>query len=319
MRVLLTGAAGLYGYHTLQEMAVESRVSRVFGLDDFSRGFPQYEDYVADSWGDKVQIITQRFQDCTVKEINSFDVDVVIHLAGFNSTRESANTPEEYFLNNEYGTFRFIQTLLRTRNKPLLIYASTTEVYGFPVYSPVDEKHPSNPLNIYSVTKLAAERHAMAAGIWFNYPVTALRLTNTFGENQNINGYTSVVCSFIDRALRNEPLIIYGTGEQARDLMYARDAAGAICAAAMRPKSVAGKVLNIATGRMITIRDLANKIIELTESTSEIINLPREKGEVEGNSIDLSLTQQTLNWQPRYKLEEGLIKTINWHRSLCCI
>lgn len=316
MRVLLTGAAGLYGYHTLRELSSWNQVSKIVGLDDFSRGFPQEEEFMSGPWGAKVQIIKQRYQDCTVKEINSLNVDVVVHLAAFDSGKESINTPEEYFLNNEYGAFQFIQTLLRTRNKPYLIFASTTELYGSPVYVPVDERHPVNPLNVYAVTKLAAERHIMAAGKAFSYPVTSLRFTNTYGENQNVYGYTSVVTSFIDRALRNEPLIIYGTGEQTRDFLYAKDAARAVCAAIVRLKQAEGRVLNIATGRLTKIRDLAKKIIRLAEAASEIINLPCEREELQGAAIDSSQALKILGWKPDYQLEEGLLNTIDWYKCL---
>lgn len=316
MRVLVTGAAGLYGFHVIEELAANPEVSKIYGVDDFSRGFPREEEYMDHHWGEKVTITKQMFQDITVREINSLNVDVVIHLAGYNSGKESMNTPEEYFLNNEYGTFQLVHTLLRTRNRPFLIYASSTEVYGEHIYSPVDEKHPVNPQNIFSATKLAAEKHVMAAGRWYNYPVTALRFTNTFGENQNIYGYTSVVSSFIDRALRNEPLIIYGSGEQTRDFLYAKDAARALCAASAAQKPSQGLVINIATGLEMSVFDLAEKVKKLTDSTSEIINLPCEKGEPGFLPIDNAAALQTLAWSPRYDLDEGLSRTICWYKGL---
>ncbi len=319
MRVLVTGAAGLYGLHTLEELESQQYISRVYGLDDFSRGYPREEDFMARPWGQKVQIINQRFQEITVKELNSLDLNVVIHLAGYNSGRESMNTPEEYFFNNEYGTFQFMQTLLRTRNRPFFIYASTIEVYGESVYTPVDEKHPVNPANVYAVTKLSGEKHVMAVGTRCNYPVTALRFTNTFGENQNIYGYTPVVSAFIDRALRNEPLIIYGTGEQIRDFIYVKDAVRALSLCITRRKAVQGAVINIASGKLTSICDLAEKIKQLTESTSEIIRLPCEKGEQNGIPVDSRLASRILEWFPKYTLDEGLLRTICWFKSLSSI
>ncbi len=316
MRVLVTGAAGLYGFHVLKQLAAKPGVSRVYGLDDFSRGFPPEEEFMARNFGAKTQLVKQRFQDTTVRELNSLNIDVLIHLAGYNSGKESANTPEEYFLNNEYGTFQLMQTLIRTRNRPFLVYASTTEVYGNPVYTPVDENHPVSPPNVCAVTKLAAEMHVMAAGKWAQYPVTALRLANTFGEHQNICGYTSVVSSFIDRALRNEPLIIYGTGYQTRDFIYVRDAVRALYHAAVCRKAAEGKVINVGSGSLISVCDLAKKIIQLTGSVSEIIKLPCERDEQEGIPLATDIAAQVLDWTPEYTLEQGLINTINWHKSL---
>ncbi|MCL4441339.1 MAG: NAD-dependent epimerase/dehydratase family protein [Firmicutes bacterium] len=316
MRVLVTGAAGLYGLHTLEALASQQNILRVYGFDDFSRSFPREADYMACRWGEKIQLVKQRFQETTVKELNSLNIDVVIHLAGYNSGKESINTPEEYFLNNEYGTFQLMQTLMRTKNRPFLIYASTIEIYGEPVYTPLDENHPVNPQNVHAVTKLAAEKHVLAASKWCNYPVLALRFTNTYGENQDICGYTSVVSSFIDRALRKEPLIIYSSGDQTRDFLYVKDAAQALCMAVTRQTSLEGTVINVGTGKQTSICELAEKIKRLTGSTSEIIKLPCEKGEPHRTPISTGPAFKLLAWTPQHTLEKGLLNTISWHKSV---
>ncbi len=316
MRVLVTGIAGLYGLHLTEKLVVQPNISQVFGVDDFSRGCPGEEEFRAYPWGQKVELIKEMFQDLTVRELNSFNVEVVIHLAGYNSSKESMNTPEEYFLNNEYGTFQLMQTLLRTKNRPYLIYPSTTKVYGEPVYIPVDERHPVEPQNVFAVTKLAAEQHVMAAGRAYNYPVTALRFTNTYGENQNYYGYTSVVVAFIERALKNEPLIIYGSGEQMRDFIYVSDAVEALAQAAANRHAAEGLVINIATGHLISICDLAEKIKKLSGSRSEIIKLPAEKKEPARIMIETKLACKTLAWSPQYGLDEGLGRSICWYKKL---
>ncbi len=316
MKILITGAAGLFGFHIIDKLVLQPSISRIYGIDDFSRGFPREEDFLSHPWGKKVQIIKQMFQDITVKELNSLYIDVVIHLAGYNSGKESMNTPEEYFLNNEYGTFQLMQTLLRTQNHPFLIYASTTEIYGEPIYTPVDENHPVNPQNTYAASKLAAEKHVLAIGKWYKYPVTVIRFTNTFGENQNIYGYTSVVSSFIDRALRNEPLIIYGSGEQTRDFMYVSDAVAALLLATVNRKAAENLVINVATGKSTSICDLAEKIKKFTGSSSDIIKLPCEKGDSHGAPMAIELALKTLAWLPKCELDEGLLRTICWHKGL---
>lgn len=316
MNFLISGAAGLYGVHLIEELVGCKDISKIYGIDDFSRGYPSEEEFMAKPWGDKVQIIKGKFQDVSLKDIQSFDIDVVIHLAGYNSRKESLHIPEDYFSNNEYGTFLFINKLLKTKKRPFFIYASTTEVYGTPVYSPIDEKHPVNPQNLYSVTKVAAEKHILTMGNLCNYPVTVLRFTSTFGENQNICGYTSVITSFIDRALRNEPLIIYGSGKQTRDFLYVKDAAKAIRQAIFAQKVIEGRVINIASGVLTCISDLADKVKNLTGSNSEIIKLPGEKGEPVGGRIDPNLALEALSWTPQFSLEEGLSQTICWFKGL---
>lgn len=302
MKVLITGAAGLYGLHTVEELMSRKDISVIYGLDDFSRGFPREEGFMSQYRGSKLKYLNQKFQDITVKELNTMDPDIVIHLAGYNSGKESMNTPEEYFLNNEYGTFKLIQTLLRTRKRPFFVFASTTEVYA--------------PRNVFAVTKLAAEQHIMATGRWDNYPAVSLRFTSTYGENQNIFGYTTVVTRFIDRALRNEPLIIYGSGEQTRDFMYVKDAARALSMAVTHRKSLEGLVIDIVTGRLTTINGLADIIRELTGSSSEIIKLPCRIGEFSAELLETGAAADVLNWSPNYDLRDGLKRTICWHKSL---
>lgn len=314
MRVLVTGAAGLYGHHLVEELALRQDIVKIYGFDNFSRGFPDEDDDPIWQFGEKLQICNQRFQDTTVKELNSLNIDVVIHLAGYNSGGESVNTPEEYFLNNEYSTFQLMQTLTRTKNRPFFIFASTTEIYGRPVYTPVDENHPANPQNVYAVTKLAAEQHILAMGKCYNYPVTSLRFSNTFGEYHNICGYTSVMASFIDRALRNEPLIIFGSGDQQRDFLYAKDAAKALALAITRQKELDGKIVNVATGRLVSINQLADLVKELAGSTSDIIKLPSERTEHCGLPLATTQARALLGWSAAWSLEEGITNTINWHK-----
>lgn len=316
MKILVLGVAGLYGVHTVEELLGCPDVCKIYGIDDFSRGCPPEEDILVNPWGEKVQIIKERFQELTVKELNSLNVDVVIHLAGYNSRKESMNIPEEYFATNEQGTFQLVQKLLKTKNRPLLIYASTTEVYGDPIYTPIDEQHPVNPQNLYSVTKLAAEKHILAIARWCRYPAVVFRFTSTFGENQNICGYTSVISSFIDRALRNEPLIIYGSGKQCRDFLYAKDAARAIKLASLNRDLIDGSVINVATGKLTCILSLAEIVKKLTGSSSEIIKLPGEKGEPECVEIKAELVNKVLKWSPRFSLEEGLYRTVCWYKGL---
>lgn len=316
MKVLVLGVAGLYGVHLVEELISHQDICKVYGLDDFSRGYPPEEDVITNPWGKKVEIIKERFQDLSLKDLNSLNVDIVIHLAGYNSRKESINIPEDYFSNNEYGTFQLMQNLLKTKNRPFFIYASTTEVYGESVYTPVDEKHHVSPQNTYAVTKLAAERHILAIAKLYNYPASILRLTSTFGENQNICGYTSVISSFIDRALRNEPLIIYGSGKQLRDFIYVKDAVKAMHLAVVNRGAIQGYVINIATGTLTCICDLAEKIKHLTGSSSEIIKLPCEKGDSSGFVINTELAQRLLGWAPDYQVDEGLLRTICWYKGL---
>ena len=121
---------------------------------------------------------------------------------------------------------------------------------------------------------------------------------------------------FIDRALRNEPLIIYGSGEQERDFLYVKDAAKALGLAVNRQKELDGKIINVATGRLISINHLADLIRDLAGSTSEIIRLPSERIEHCGLPLAITQARDILEWSAAWSLEQGITNTINWHKAV---
>ncbi|MEE2986965.1 MAG: NAD-dependent epimerase/dehydratase family protein, partial [Nitrospinota bacterium] len=204
MRVLITGAAGMYGIHLVDDLVRRPDISHVIGLDDFSRPFFQKDPFIkSDGFDTKFRLLRKKFYDLTLDELDEMDLDVVVHLAAYISIPESMECADEYFKNNEWGTFRLMQTLVRTKKWPMMIYASSPEVYGNPIYTPMDTHHPMLPRSIYAVTKLAAEKHCKAMHEWYKYPVVVIRNFNTFGENQDISANAGVVSIFIIKALKN--------------------------------------------------------------------------------------------------------------------
>ncbi|TLM99287.1 NAD-dependent epimerase/dehydratase family protein, partial [bacterium] len=309
MRVLITGVAGLYGVHLVEELLSHEEVDMIYGVDDFSRGFPGEADFLySKAWGPRFQLIKSKFQDLTVKKINSLNADVVVHLAGYNSAEESMNTPDEYFQNNEYGTFRFLQRLLRTQNQPYLICLSTVEVYGDHLYNPVDIDHPTRPKSVYAVTKLNMENYCLAQARRYQYPVSIIRSTSIYGENQNLCGYLAVVAAFIERACKGEPLIIYGTGGQSRDFLYVKDAVRAIYLMMTQKDTYLNKTVHLASGQLTAIKDLALLVKAVSGSESEIIHLPCEKNAIPGYALDIQELNAT-GWSPKFTLEQGLART----------
>lgn len=316
MRVLITGVAGLYGVNLVEELLAHGEVTMVFGVDDFSRGFPGEADFLHPTvWGPRFQLIKGKFQELTVKKINSLNVDVVVHLAGYNSAEESMKTPNEYFQNNEFGTFRLLQKLLRTKNRPYLIYLSTVEVYGDHLYSPVDIDHPVRPKSIYAVTKLNGENHCLALARRYQYPTTVIRSSSTYGENQNLCGYLSVVAAFIKRACKGEPVIIYGTGGQSRDFLYVKDAVRAIYLIMTQKETYLGKTVHLASRQLVTIKELAHLVKLVTRSEVDIIHLPCEKSTIPGFALDTPELAAS-GWAPEFTLQQGLTRTFNWYKQL---
>ena len=263
----------------------------------------------------KFSLLKKDFAELNAKAIDELNVDAVIHFAAFVSIDESMVKPEKYFENNERKTFEFVHNLFSSSSQPFLIYASSPEVYGNPVRTPMDELHPMRPRSIYAVTKLAAEKHCMSLFEWYSYPVNVIRNFNTFGPNQNVSAYSAVIPAFIERALSNEPLRITGSGEQTRDFQYVKDAVRAYESLVLTRGKLKGETFNIGSGKQIKIKGLAEKIIGLTGSSSRVEFAEGRKGDLTALQADYSKIKEKLGWQPKFSLEEGLKKTIEWYKT----
>lgn len=317
MRVLVTGAAGLYGVHLVDALVRRDDVSCVVGVDDFSRRFLVADPFIpSQELEAKFQLIRCRFQALRVTELDDLGLDVVVHLAAHVSIPESMEEPEEYFMNNEYGTFKFSHALAATRRKPTLIYASSPEVYGNPQSMPMTVDHPLYPRSVYAVTKLAAEKHCRALYEWYRYPVIIVRNFNTYGPNQSIwGGYTAVVPEFITRALRNEPLTIHNDGKQTRDFLYVKDAVAAYCRILAAGHGLAGSIFNIGSSKQTSIIELAHKVVQFTGSSSELVFKEGRLADIFALHADISDMWKQCGWRPVHSLDEGLEETIVWYRE----
>lgn len=323
MRILVTGAAGFYGSNFVNVLLSDEKVEQIVGLDNNSRSedfpldpFNIIEDKVA--FAKKFTLLKQDYGSLSAKKIDDFNVDAIVHYAALVSIPESMDRPWEYFDVNEHGVFKITQELLKTRTQPFFIFASSPEVYGDPVYVPMDVNHPTRPKSTYAVTKLAGESHVRVMYLWYGYPTCTIRNFNTYGENQSntYRGYPAVVPAFITRALMNEPIIVHNDGTQARDLTYVKDAVRAYAVAIHRKNDVKGMTFNIGTGVDTTIRELAEKIKELVNSKSKIIFEQGRPADLPRLVADIKLTTEVLGWTPKFTLEQGLERSIAWYRKV---
>lgn len=317
MNVLITGAAGLYGVHLVDELVRRPDIARIYGIDDFSRQYFSADPFIkSPEFEKKFTLQRRKFYDLTVEELDAMELDAVVHLAAHISIPESMERADDYFKNNEWGTFRLMQMLARTKLWPMMVYASSPEVYGNPVYTPMDIHHPMLPRSIYAVTKLAAEKHCKAMHEWYKYPAIVIRNFNTFGENQDISGFAGVVSTFILRTLKNEPILIHNTGEQTRDFQYVKDAVRAYSLVISKDKRLAGEVFNIGTEKQTSIKALAYMIKALAGSSSDIRFEAGRSADLMSLEADYTGINEKTGWKPEYSLEEGLKRTIAWYKKV---
>jgi len=201
------------------------------------------------------------------------------------------------------------------KNKvPKIIFISSGgTVYGDPVYTPIDENHPTNPTVSYGIVKLAIEKYLLLYKNLYGISATILRVSNPFGERQRIETAQGAVGVFISRALKNQPIDIWGDGEVVRDYVYVSDVAEAFAKALAYTGTQS--IFNISSGCGTSLNQLINKIEQVIGHKVVKNYLPFRPFDAPISVLDNSLAQKELAWSPTISIDVGIVKTINWMKK----
>jgi UDP-glucose 4-epimerase len=238
------------------------------------------------------------------------DVDIVFHFAALISVEESTRKPLEYIETNIIGSYNVLKAALDNGVKKV-IFSSSAAVYGDSPRNPKKELMPLIPKSPYAFSKVAVEKFME---IFRNNGLNtiSLRFFNVYGPGQKLNSsYSSVIPIFIKRALKNEDLIIYGSGKQTRDFIYVDDVTNACILAAEK----GSEIFNIGSGTPTSINELSNLIIEITNSKSKIKNDKQREGDIVHSLADITKAKKYLGFKPRYGIREGLKNTVEWFKN----
>jgi nucleoside-diphosphate-sugar epimerase len=239
-------------------------------------------------------------------------VDFVFHLAAMVSVQGSMQNPNEYAEVNAGGTAIVLEEAARAQAKKL-IFSSSAAIYGDNPTIPRIESMSAEPKSPYATSKYEGERHCRSFTDEGRLATVSLRYFNVFGPYQDPRSeYTPAVPAFIEKAIRNEPITIFGDGRQTRDFIYVKDVVAANAFFAL--KSEATGVFNIACGRQITITDLALTIRNLAKSSSAIDYGAERPGDVKHSVASVDKTRRA-GFKPLFDLSEGLRATIGFFRK----
>ena len=303
MRILVTGGAGFIGRHIAEYFQDRAEV-RV--LDNLRRGFK------SNLSGLECQLIVGSILDRDLVRETMKGVDFVFHLAAMVSVPESVQKPNECAEINAEGTAIVLEEAARARAKKL-IFSSSAAIYGDKPAIPTIESMPAEPKSPYAASKYEGERHCRAFTDEGRLATVSLRYFNVFGPYQDTRSeYTAAVPAFIEKAIKNEPITIFGDGRQTRDFIYVKDVAAANAFFAL--KSQATGVFNVACGRQITITDLALTICNLAKSSSTIEYSAERPGDVKHSVADVDKTQRA-GFRPVCDLAGGLRATIEFFKK----
>ncbi len=306
-RVLVTGAGGFIGSH-LTERLVE--------LGAPTRAFVHYNSGGSWGWLDRspvkglIEVVLGDVRDPGTLRPAMHDVDVVFHLASLIAIPYSYHAPLSYVHTNVEGALNVCQ-VARETGVSRVVHTSTSETYGTAMYVPIDEDHPLQGQSPYSASKIGADKIAESFHLSFGLPVATIRPFNTYGPRQSAR---AVVPTIVTQALTQDTIRL-GNLTPTRDLNFVADTVEGFIRVAEVPDAV-GQVINIGSGREISVGDLAGLILKLLGKDLPVVGdeqRVRPAGsEVDRLCADTARARRVLGWEPRVTLEDGLARTIRW-------
>lgn len=307
-RILVTGGAGFIGSNLCKKLVNEG--NDVLCLDNFYTG---RKDNVYELIGQKNFELVRH----DVCQPYLAEVDEIYNLACPASPIHYQNDPIQTTKTSVLGAYHMLGLARRTKAK--ILQASTSEVYGDPVVHPQTEDYWGN-VNCHGFRSCYDEGKRCAESLFFDYNrmhrirIKVIRIFNTYGPNMAIND-GRVISNFINQALNNEDITIYGDGSQTRSFQYIDDLIDGMTRMMNTDDSFIGPV-NIGNPQEYTVLELANKIIDLTDSKSKIVFCPLPFDDPKKRKPDITLAKTKIDWSPKVSVDEGLIKTIDYFRTL---
>ena len=296
MKVLVTGGSGLIG---------SAIVRKLLDLDHDVSVFDIKESKHKNCKGFQGDITDPERTKGAIK-----DHDIVIHLAATLGVINTETNPVKTLDTNMGGTRNVLEGC-KIHGVKKIIFSSSSEVYGEPTKIPINETDKPIPITTYGIAKFAAEEYIKAYSRNFGLDYTIFRLFNVYGDDQAVDW---VLPEFVNKAKQNQDIIIHGDGSQTRCFCHVSDIANAFTLALDNANS---EIINVGNNsEPISIKDLALKIIKLTNSKSELKFLSFEESKRNRNEImkrmpDIGKAQMKLGYKPRISLEEGIMKVVN--------
>lgn len=301
MKVLVTGGCGFIGSHIVENLSSANEVSVV---DDFFSGLPKNKFIGIDYYDFSITNI-KKLNDMMSK--NKFDT--IYHQAAIPSVPRSVKDPIRSSQVNIIGTLNVLECA-KKHNINRFIFASSSSIYGNLNENPKNEKMQMKPISPYALTKSVGEDYLKLYHKIWGMQTYSLRYFNVYGPRQNPNSeYAAVIPKFISQAMKNMNLTIFGDGEQTRDFTFVKDIAHAN-QLLLNSQSGYGESYNVAQGKATSVNKLADLIITLTDSNSDIVHFEERLGDVKNSLADSDKFEKLTGYKPKTSLKDGLEQTI---------
>ena len=306
LRVLVTGGAGFIGSHLVDHLVDAGH--DVVVLDNFSTGKARNLSHSQREPNFQlVRADIRRISQSLLKRLGR--VDRICHLAAVTSVQESVRDPVSTAEVNVIGTLNVLEAA-KALKAERVVSASSAAVYGTPQAFPISETASISPISPYGASKAASELFLGSFEENHGIEGVSLRFFNVYGPRQTPSQYSGVISIFGKRALNHQPLQVFGDGSQTRDFIYVSDVVDTTVAALER--NLRSRVFNIATGKEVTILELAKTMHRITKSRSNLGVSPPRTGDVARSVADITKARNELGLIARTPLGDGLSATIRW-------
>jgi UDP-glucose 4-epimerase len=238
------------------------------------------------------------------------DVDYVFHFVGTTLPKTSTDNPVYDVESNIVATLKLLEAAVKHRVRKVIFSSSGGTVYGVPHSIPISEDHPTNPTCSYGITKLAIEKYLELYRRTKGLDYVCFRISNPYGERQNVQSIQGVVAVFLGLVKNGEPLTIWGDGEITRDYIYIKDIVSVLIQALeIKPQ---WNVFNLGSGQGTTLNELVAAIRDVTKEDVAVTYTEGRDIDVPANVLDISRAHRSFGFAPQTSLSEGIRRTWDW-------
>jgi len=314
-KILITGGLGFIGSNLARALLLQgAEVTLVDSL------IPQYGGNIfnIDDIKDRVSVNICDVRDPFAMTYLLQGKDYLFNLAGQTSHMDSMSDPQTDLDINAAAQLSILEACRKSNPNIKIVFASTRQLYGKPDYLPVDEKHPTRPVDVNGINKLAGEWYHLLYNNVYGIRACALRLTNTYGPGMRIKDARQTFLGiWVRLLLEGKPIKVFGDGLQLRDFNYVDDCVNALMLAGASDQAN-GKVYNLGSAEVVRLKTLAEMMVDLESgATFDLIPFPLERKVIDIGDYysDFSLINHELGWTPQINLKVGLQKTLAYYKQ----
>ena len=302
MKYTVIGGGGFIGSHLCEALLLNGHDVRVFDRQDAR--------FLAEVKHLGAHVIIGDFLNLADIRTALTGSEVVYHLVSATVPQTSNDNPIIDVKANIVGTLQFLDAAREADIKKVVFSSSGGTVYGIPKEIPIKENHPTNPTSSYGITKLTIEKYLYLYSILYGLNYCILRIANAYGERQPTSGTQGVIGAFLDKAIHNSEITVWGDGSTMRDYTYVRDIVSAFIQAGTYQGEP--KIFNIGAGQGHSLNDIINIIEQVIRRPLIINRIPGRIFDIPVNVLDISCAKTYLHWEPTVGILEGISRTFEW-------